>query len=311
MHPQLPLAEYQFTYQAQAPITLPELSGTLWHSVLGKALRELSCTTGLSQCDNCPQIKACDYSRLFSSIPSEPSDLLKNYRNIPTPHLFRYETNELQKIATGQSFTIKIILIGSASEKLSLLIKAMQRAGENGFNRERHKARLLQVVQKTPYGIERGILLDNNPAQQGLAMLYPILKPLKQVRLHFKTPYRQTGKAANSPHFLLDHFIMTLIRRISQLQYFHAQAKLDTDFIYLKQLAQSLPSNNQKIKKSRFKSLRKRKNQHQQTAGWIGYIDINLQNHQALWEYLYLGQWLNVGKNASMGFGQYQLIDLG
>ena len=104
---------------------------------------------------------------------------------------------------------------------------------------------------------------------------------------------------------------MTLIRRISQLQYFQAQIKLDTDFIYLKQLAQSIPRDHQKIKKSYFKSLRKRKNQHQQTAGWIGYIDINLQNHQELWEYLYLGQWLNVGKNASMGFGQYQLIDLG
>jgi len=311
MHPQLPLAEYQFTYQAQAPITLPELSGTLWHSVLGRALRELSCTTHQPQCDNCPQIKVCDYSLLFRSVPPEPSDLLKNYQSIPTPHLSRSEINTAQKIPTKQFFTINIILIGHANQKLPQLIKAMQRVGKNGFNKARHKAQLTHIMQKTPYGIERAIQLPNIPPQQGIAMVYPLLKPLKKLRLIFKTPYRQTGKASHRPHFLLEHFIMTLIRRISLLQYFHTGKKLNTDFIYLKQLAQNLPLQNQQLQKSCIPSLSKRKNQHYQNTGWTGYLDLDLSAHQALWEYLYIGQWLNVGKNASMGFGQYQLIDLG
>jgi CRISPR/Cas system endoribonuclease Cas6 (RAMP superfamily) len=42
----------------------------------------------------------------------------------------------------------------------------------------------------------------------------------------------------------------------------------------------------------------------------MGNVDIDLSQHQELWAYLYLGQWLGVGKNASMGFGQYRLVTI-
>ena len=311
MQIQLPLAEYQFTYQAIDPITMPELNGTLWHSVLGNALRKLSCSNQQHPCNkNCRKPQNCDYSQLFCGVPSESSALLTHANKIPPPHLFRSE-RQCYEIKATQTFHIQLILIGDANQKLPLFINAMRLVGENGFHRDRCKAQLIQVIQKTPYGIQRSILIKNHPQQTGLAMPYPVLQPLQTVRIDFKTPFRQTGKAAKNPNFLLDRFLMALIRRISQMQYFYAEEKPQDNYSQLKQLTESIPILNQTMRHLKYPALTHRKNQHQQSKGWIGYIDIDLSQHQALWVYLYLGQWLNAGKNASMGFGQYQLIDLG
>ena len=41
------------------------------------------------------------------------------------------------------------------------------------------------------------------------------------------------------------------------------------------------------------------------TSGFIGTVVFNLKGHEALWPYIVIGEWVNVGKNASMGFGRY------
>ena len=46
------------------------------------------------------------------------------------------------------------------------------------------------------------------------------------------------------------------------------------------------------------------------TGGLIGHLDLALDGIAGLWPYLHLGQWLGVGKNASMGFGCYELLSL-
>lgn len=302
----LPFAEYQFTYKALAPINMPELNGTLWHSVLGNALHKISCITKQTSCKACQKSRACDYSQLFCGIPP---DKLCQSKNIPVSHIFHSDTVSYQ-IKPQQHFSSQLILIGEANHKLPLFIEAMRLVGNNGFNKERHKAQLKQVVQTTPYGIKRSILLENKQQQEGIPMLYPIVKALKKVRIQFKTPFRHTGKAVNSPTFLLDHFLMTLIRRISQLQYYYCNNEPDDNFKELKQLTKTLAILNQKMHKKKLNFLSYRRNQHQQDTAWVGFVDIAMQQHEALWVYLYLGQWLNVGKNTSMGFGQYQLIDL-
>jgi CRISPR/Cas system endoribonuclease Cas6 (RAMP superfamily) len=46
------------------------------------------------------------------------------------------------------------------------------------------------------------------------------------------------------------------------------------------------------------------------TGGWMGHLELDIQGLDELWPYLWLGQWLNVGKNASMGFGRYSVVGI-
>jgi len=297
----LPFAEYQFDYQINQKLTIPALSGTLWHSVFGKALHQLNCKTQQHNCQNCHLKTNCHYTQIFTG--------KTNNKPKPAPHLFKSNFHK-ERINTQQTLSTRLILIGNINQQLPQTIQAMQKVGQNGFGKDRIKATLKKITQHTPYGIQREIHIKNRPEQMGLALHYPILQPIKKLRIEFITPFRHQHPNKQEPRFQIDYFLMNLVRRISQLQYYYGLSRPNDNYKQLKHASQSLPIIDQQMQNKTFNSLKKRKNQHHQSQGWLGYIDINIQEYPQLWKYLYLGQWLNAGKNASMGFGQYQLIDL-
>ncbi|MCI5210986.1 MAG: CRISPR system precrRNA processing endoribonuclease RAMP protein Cas6 [Candidatus Electrothrix sp. ATG2] len=42
--------------------------------------------------------------------------------------------------------------------------------------------------------------------------------------------------------------------------------------------------------------------------GFLGTVDFAPAEPELFWPFLYLGQWLHIGKQASKGFGRYQLL---
>jgi CRISPR/Cas system endoribonuclease Cas6 (RAMP superfamily) len=102
---------------------------------------------------------------------------------------------------------------------------------------------------------------------------------------------------------------MQLIRRVASLQDFYTSTPLEADFKRLKALTEKA-----KIEKAVYKQQDSRYSaRHQQkidTSGFMGKITLNMIGIEALWPYIYLGQWLNVGKNSSFGYGRYELLRL-
>jgi len=311
----LPFADYRFTFKALEPLSLPEHSGTLWHSVLGKALHQSSCIVPKGECSSCLFQQQCDYPLLFQGVKPPQSEIMKRYRTIPTPHVIRVQQPHYYSIHRQQLFSVNIILFGEVNKKLGRLIQSMQKVGENGFRQRRIRAELIQVVQKKPQGLlDEAIPLPykiTDDAPYNRAIDYPIPQHIPQkVRLTLTSPFRPTSSAIRATRFLLDKFIMGIIRRISLLQYFYTGHRLEVDYPALQHLSVTLPVLQQTMKRQRHATLEQRNNQHQQGNTWAGSIDIDLQQHQALWPFLYLGQWVHVGKNASMGFGRYELTDI-
>lgn len=310
---QLPFAEYCFSFTALEPLTMPVYSGTLWHAVLGKALHERSCLVpNTPSCHHCLLASECDYPLLFQGRKPPNSAIMTRYKNIPAPHIIRNLPPHAYQVERQQIFHIDLILLGKSNQKLPALIAAMQKIGRNGFGRYRQKAVLTQVLQKQPFAaLDSIILMDDVPLQNGKAIDYMIPKakyiPTK-ISLQWRTPYRPTGDARNLRVFQVDKFVMAVIRRISALQYFNTGQQLVVDYCELKRLTQRLVISKNSLYRRYHKQLAKRKNQHKQGYGWMGRVDMDLSQQQPLWDYLYLGQWLGVGKNASMGFGQYKLI---
>ncbi len=310
---QLPFAEYQISFTALERINMPRYSGTLWHAVLGKALHELNCLVPNSPCKSCLLASQCDYPALFQGRKPPNSEMMTRYQDIPTPHIIRSSLQYAYQIEAKQAFQVNIILLGDLNQKLPALIRAMQQVASNGLGRQRQKAILTQIVQKQPLAatMDKAILMDGIPLNMGESIHYPILNNIpNRISLQMLTPYRPTGKAQDSQKFQVDKFVMALIRRISLLQYFTTAKQLLVDYSELKQLTKSLVICKNTLYREYNKQLAQRKNQHKQGYGWMGRLDIDLSQHQELWAYLYLGQWLGVGKNASMGFGQYKLLTL-
>ncbi|MCI5124675.1 MAG: CRISPR system precrRNA processing endoribonuclease RAMP protein Cas6, partial [Candidatus Electrothrix sp. AR5] len=42
--------------------------------------------------------------------------------------------------------------------------------------------------------------------------------------------------------------------------------------------------------------------------GFLGTVDFAPSDPELFWPFLWLGQWLHIGKQASKGFGRYQLL---
>lgn len=306
----LPFTTYRFTFKAEESIPFPAYSGTLWHAVIGKALHGISCIVPQGDCQHCLLTAQCDYPILFKGVKFNGSTKMQHYPSIPVPHIIRVQHPHAHTVNAQQSFSIEVILIGQRNDKLGRLIHAMQTVAANGFRNARKKAQLLHVVQLNASGLDQMLALDQPNTPQSVASL-PVIPPLstQQLRLTLLNPFRPTGKAIRSTTFLLDKLIMGLIRRISLLQYFYTGVSLDEDFLALKAHAEQLPVLAQTMQWHYHETLAKRRNQHRQGYAWSGSIDIDLSHHehQALWPYLYIGQWLHVGKNASMGFGRYEL----
>ncbi len=306
MQIKLPISEYEFTYIAKDTIYFPCNSGSLWHSVLGKALRELTCLTPNNQCENCVFSSQCDYSGLFHGISTGFTPIQLG-SNVPTPHIIRISNTSNFQVKPNKLFTVNIVLIGNSYQYLETLIRAMYIAGQSGFGKQRKKAQLIKVLEKKLDGNDQ-LILDEEIALNAVKPdSIPIPQKPTQVLLKFITPYKPTGKSANKSNLEVDRFLMAIIRRLSLLQYFTTGERLDSDFKQLKKLTETIPVEaNSYWKKNTHQTQQRIKQNYKH--GWLGQITLDLREHEPLWQFLYLGQWLHVGKNASMGFGQYKLM---
>jgi len=305
--PELPLAEYQFNFQVLQELRSSDFSGSLWHGVFGKALYESVCINRGSACEDCPFLHSCDYSLLFTAPRPLKTELMRHYQTIPVPHIIRVENLTSMLLFPKQIVSIRLIVIGTANQKLQLIIWALLKAGINGLGKNRSKLQLQEVWLHHPNALPRLIYQPPEIKAFPLPELLPIIAMPQQVTLRFISPYKQSGKTSNEG-LDIPAFLMAIVRRVSLLQYFYTDKQLDADFKQLKVLVHALKvSNNQLVgqEQSRYSAKHRKM---LDASGVLGSLELDLQGMEALWPYLYLGQWLNVGKNASMGFGCYQLL---
>jgi CRISPR-associated endoribonuclease Cas6 len=306
--PELPLAEYQFNFQVLQELCLPAFSGSLWHGVFGNALRESVCFNLDWNCQSCAFLHHCDYSLLFSAPLPPETKLMRHYQTIPVPHIIKTETLAAERILPGKILPVRMILIGRANQKLPLIMQVLKKAGLNGLGKNRCQLQLQEVWQLNPNGLPA--LMYPALKQELLPPLgsFPLVAMPPRVLLRFMSPYKQSGKSSSCNSLDLPAFLMAIVRRVSLLQYFYTDKQLHADFKQLKTLSHALIVLDSQLSGQAQQRYSATHRKMLDVSGVLGSLELNLQGMEALWPYLYLGQWLNVGKNASMGFGRYQLL---
>lgn len=318
----LPLARYRFTFRMHAPLRLPDYAGSLLRGQFGAALRRVACMTGASTCEGCPLRTTCPYPAIFET-PAPAEHAMQAFSHVPNPYVIEPPAFGTRHIDDGGTLQFGLVLFGRAVGQLPLISFALQRAVEGGLGRERARGVLERIEWQRPaddlapphLGVHPFIAVWQSGDAAIAAHDAQVAPPAAatqtapaRLTLAIHTPMRLQlqGKPLRPPALTPRKLVADLLRRISLLAEFHAdRPALVPDAPALVRHAEAL-AHQPALRWQDWSRYSSRQQQEMTLGGAVG--QWTLEGDLApLLPWLWLGQWLHVGKNATMGMGGYQL----
>ena len=332
----VPVARYRFTAIVQQPLQLPDYAGSLLRGQFGAALRNVACMTRQPTCLGCPLLQTCPYTRIFEAPPPPKGQhALQDFSQIPNPYIVEPPTPGARLLQEGDPLVFHLVLVGHAIEQLPLIIFALQRALAKGLTKARVPVDLIQVDHITAMGqahcvwhAERPTLAEHDATLTPLTLITAINSIASQacctgssgqITLKITTPLRlqHQGKPVGVGQLTPRALLAALARRIALLMEFHARGPTE-DFRWgeaakaISHLSDTL-HDTQALHWHDWTRYSSRQQQEMTLGGVLGRWTLRAEDPAtlatlaALWPWLWLGQWLHVGKNATMGMGAYTL----
>lgn len=315
----LPLARYRYTFRMREPLRLPDYAGSLLRGQFGASFRRISCMTGEASCEGCPLRTTCPYAAVFEA-PAPAQHDLQNFSHIPNPYVIEPPLLGTTAIARNEPLVFNLVLFGRALTHLPLISFALQRALEQGLGPARARGTLERIDVHQTDGA-------GNASEQPWAPLWhhgdaqlaaheaalPLAAPasataVTEARLTFLTPLRlQHQGQPIRPHALTPRkLVADLLRRLTLLAEFHAgMPDIVPEVHDLVRHAEGLAHQHDLRwhDGSRYSSRQQRE---MPLGGALGSWTLSGELAPLL-PWLHLGQWLHVGKNATLGLGAYRL----
>jgi hypothetical protein len=304
----LPVARYRFTFRMRDDLRLPDFSGSLLRGQFGAALRRTACMTGAKTCVGCPLLATCPYPAIFET-PAPASHHLQKFSQVPNPYVIEPPPLGTRAIAAGEALSFAMVLIGRALDQLPLIVYALQRALRHGLGEERARGELEDIAWQR--GDESVPVWDSSTGRVSAhepVLEVPAFDGCASARLNIATPLRlQDNGRPLRPHELAPRKLATaLVRRTALLCELHADLPgLGARAAELARHAESLADERALVWHdwSRYSS---RQKQAMTLGGVLGTWTLH-GDLAPLAPWLWLGQWLHAGKNATMGMGGYTL----
>lgn len=280
----------------------PAFAGSALRGAWGHALRRQVCVMHREDCAGCPLKAGCDFTRLFEIQAAH------GFGSPPQPYVIDAAPIWAGPLPAGQPCHFDFVLIGQAISRLYLVVETWRSALAGGLGRQRVPCRLESVT--LPDEADRILfsLAAGWSALPDTTLELPPPHPTGELWLSFHTPLRikidndLLGAREITPRHLLE----ALIRRVKLLAVFHCGTRLALDEARLGALADAVDGE---------KTLRwmdqDRYSSRQQTQMKLGGLLGDWRLSGPLTEFvpfLYLGQWLHVGKGATLGLGGYRLL---
>lgn len=299
----LPIARYRFTARLTRDLLLPPYAGFLLRSVFGAALRRTVCMTGLDRCGECPLRRTCAYPALFE-VPPQPTQFTQQFSQLPNPYIIEPPalTTEPQVLPAGELLVWHMVLAGEVTlGRLALIVRAWERALRQGLGPQRVPGELLAVDPVD----EVGDLAPHGAACEA--------GTTTEVTLHFHTPLRlqHQGQPLGPDKLDARTLLSQMLRRTNLMLDLHLgirPAPFDASAL----LATVLPTLSDDRRGLRWRDWPRysgRQKQEMNLGGVMGAWTLQADGAALapLLPWLRLGQWLHLGKNATMGLGGYVL----
>ena len=137
-------------------------------------------------------------------------------------------------------------------------------------------------------------------------------EPFRFMTLTEWKPFKIDGDLVTPDRLEASHVIGAVIRRVSALAAFYADAAVDANYVRLKALAAASRIRERKVDWRDWQRYSARQGARMKMGGIVGRCTIDLGDGAAeLFPWLSIGQWVGAGKSASMGLGQYRIAAAG
>lgn len=304
----LPVVRYRFTFRMRDELRLPEFAGSLLRGQFGASLKRIACMTRMRECPPCPLYRTCPYPAIFETPPPE-SHALQRFSQVPNPYIIEPPPLGQRRVAADEMIAFHLVLVGRALSQLPLIAYAFQRAFEQGIGKQRSTAELEDLAIELPDGPQS--IWDRARSRIKAHEQVLTLRRLSEVSaitLEFTTPLRlQHQGHPISPDRLRPRTLFTaLLRRASLLFDLHGgMPPIGADAARLAAAADQL-ADERRLQWKDWKRFSSRQQQEMTLGGVVGQWKLTGELGELL-PWFWLGQWLHVGKNASMGMGKYSI----
>lgn len=309
----LPITRYRFTAIVEQPLQLPDYAGSLLRGQFGAALRNLACMTRQPTCGGCPLLQTCPYTRVFESpAPPKGTHALQAFSNIPQPYVIEPPTPGARLLAVGDALVFHLVLVGHALSQLALIVLAMQRMLAQGLTRERVPAGLQRVDCVGSDGRVQPVWSHQQPtlADHVAVLLVPVMPPgLQAITLHIHTPMRlqRQGQPLGVGQLTPRALVAAVARRGALLLEFHAGLQGLGQAVQQATYASQTLTDDRDLHWHDWTRYSSRQQQVMTLGGVQGRWTLRggADTLARVWPWLWLGQWLHVGKETMMGMGGY------
>ncbi len=305
----LPVARYRFTVRLRADLRLPEFSGSLLRGQFGAALRRAACITRAKTCEGCPLLATCPYPAIFET-PAPADHPLQKFSAVPNPYVIEPPPLGTRFVAAGESLSFAMVLVGRALDQLPLIVYALQRAFGRGIGTQRAAADLEDIAYEEAAG--RPVSVWDPDAARVLPhvplLALPAFGAVREERLTIGTPLRlqENSRPLHGRDLSPRRLVTALVRRAALLFEFHAgRPGLGAGASELARHAEGL-TDTRDLSWQDWTRYSSRQQQAMTLGGVLGTWTLH-GDLAPLLPWLWLGQWLHVGKNATMGMGAYRL----
>lgn len=299
----LPILAVHMGFRTDATAGLPPYTGGLWRSALGMHLRRRACITGAPDCKGCRVARHCAYGDQYDTpAPARAGQLSARYPDPPHPYVLSPGGSAGEPPSDG-ALALDLILVGRAARYLPDWLAVTREVALDRCHGERDVLGLIPLRPDAPaQPVAMTDLLDAQPRCP------PVPSAPERVRVHLEHPLRLRcrNRYVGPEQLTFAVFFNTLTRRISMLHEREYSCTPQQDFRALSEHARQTAMEEADLHWFGWHRYSARQKRRIPMGGLLGTFTVS-GDLSSFWPWLWLGQWLHVGKGAVMGLGRYRL----
>ena len=314
-------SSFVFHLRATTELLLPPYKGSTLRGAFGTVFKETVCVVEHRDCDRCILKLKCAYPYIFDTPVPEGSARMRRYERAPHPFVIDppLETQQLYK--PNESLDFGLTLIGKAIDYLPYFIYAFERMGKDrGIGKGRRFGSGRFAVETVDWvdgdGTERPVydgarkVLSNSfrplTANDLWANPDTLSANSHTLSVRYLTPTRITfdHQLHTYPEFHV--VIRNLLRRLSNLAYFHCGQELNLDFKGIIDASKQIETKDGQVQWRDWERYSARQDTKLKMGGFVGEVEYTGE-FSSLVPLLKLGEKVHVGKATGFGLGRYAL----
>lgn len=263
-----------------------------------QALAALSACHGAQSCD---QQRDCPYHAAVGQQLSCDPDLVRRHQKPPLPFIYQAVLKSKGNLPGAICFQLN--LIGRVAGHLVSHVTALKMAFARNQSGLLGDLSLTGIAVKGLGGeltwlpLDASAKLPDIPCLTWQDWLLQGDEIVNHVRIELLTPLRLLKDGRPVGRFEPSLFLRQLVRRSSALAAYYGDTQLSADFRHLAELSQEVTLVHGDVRWER---------QSGSAQGLVGWVEL-VGPLADFWSYLRLGEFVNLGKGAAFGQGQYRM----